>query len=82
MAAKVFEPCYIGDWSAAECWDLTEQVFREVVVVTSRQSLAGPGRSTLFRCPNCLKQFRRQKRDLTLRPHKTPQGYDCRGRRG
>ncbi|MDQ2728409.1 MAG: type IV toxin-antitoxin system AbiEi family antitoxin domain-containing protein [Actinomycetota bacterium] len=38
VAAKVFEPCYIGGWSAAEYWDLTDQVFRDVVVVTSRQT--------------------------------------------
>jgi len=30
----MFEPCYIGGWSACEHWDLTEQIFRDVVVVT------------------------------------------------
>lgn len=36
VAARVFAPCYIGGWSAAEHWSLTEQVFRSVVVMTDR----------------------------------------------
>lgn len=36
IAAKLFEPCYIGGWSAAGYWDLTEQVFKSVVVVTTK----------------------------------------------
>jgi predicted transcriptional regulator of viral defense system len=36
MAMRVFEPCYIGGWSACEHWNFTEQIFRGVVVVTSR----------------------------------------------
>jgi predicted transcriptional regulator of viral defense system len=35
LAAAVFAPCYIGGWSAAEHWGLTEQLFRETFVVTS-----------------------------------------------
>lgn len=35
VAAHVFEPCYIGGWSACEHWDLTEQLFRELLVVTA-----------------------------------------------
>jgi len=34
--ARAFAPCYIGGWSACEHWDLTEQIFREVVVITSK----------------------------------------------
>ncbi len=37
VAARVFEPCYIGGWSACEHWGLTEQLFRDVLVVTARQ---------------------------------------------
>jgi predicted transcriptional regulator of viral defense system len=36
IATILFEPCYIGGWSACEYWNLTEQIFREVLVVTSR----------------------------------------------
>ena len=36
VASVVYEPCYIGGWSAAEHWDLTEQLFRETFVVTCR----------------------------------------------
>jgi predicted transcriptional regulator of viral defense system len=35
MAAAVFSPCYIGGWSAAEHWGLTEQLFRETFVVSA-----------------------------------------------
>src|SRR4030067_2797497 len=28
IAERLYSPCYIGGWSAAEYWDLTEQVFR------------------------------------------------------
>ncbi|MGH8687253.1 MAG: type IV toxin-antitoxin system AbiEi family antitoxin domain-containing protein [Burkholderiales bacterium] len=35
VAAQLFAPCYIGGWSAAEHWDLTEQVFRDVCVMTA-----------------------------------------------
>lgn len=34
IAASLYAPCYIGGWSAAEHWDLTEQVFRTTVVMT------------------------------------------------
>jgi len=37
VAQRLFEPCYIGGWSAAEQWDLTEQIFRSVLVVTARK---------------------------------------------
>jgi len=36
VAAILFEPCYVAGWSACEYWGLTEQVFREVAVVTTR----------------------------------------------
>ena len=35
IAAKVFLPCYIGGWSACEHWGLTEQIFKDTVVITS-----------------------------------------------
>ena len=34
VANNVFEPCYIGGWSACEHWGLTEQIFDSVVVFT------------------------------------------------
>jgi len=37
IASAVFEPAYIAGWSAAEHWDLTEQIFRDVLVVTGRR---------------------------------------------
>jgi len=35
LADELFTPCYIGGWSAAEHWGLTEQIFRSVFVVTA-----------------------------------------------
>ena len=37
IANEVFKPCYIGGWSAAEHWNLTEQMFNTVVVLTLRK---------------------------------------------
>lgn len=37
IAERVFSPCYIGGWSACEYWDLTEQIFRTLLVVTARR---------------------------------------------
>lgn len=37
IADKLYSPCYIGGWSAAEYWDLTEQIFRTVVVMTNQK---------------------------------------------
>ena len=37
IAERLYSPCYIGGWSAAEHWDLTEQIFRTVVVMTVRK---------------------------------------------
>jgi predicted transcriptional regulator of viral defense system len=35
LAQKLFEPCYMGGWTAAEHWGLTEQLFRSTFVVTA-----------------------------------------------
>jgi predicted transcriptional regulator of viral defense system len=37
VAEKLFHPCYIGGWSAAEYWGLTEQIFRTLVVLTTER---------------------------------------------
>jgi predicted transcriptional regulator of viral defense system len=37
IAEAAFAPCYICGWSAAEHWGLTEQVFRIVLVSTTRR---------------------------------------------
>jgi predicted transcriptional regulator of viral defense system len=60
VAAHVFEPCYIGGWSACEHWGLTEQLFRDVVVVTARAQrrsavrLQGADFHVVVRQPNAL----------------------------
>lgn len=35
VAVSLYPPCYIGGWSAAEHWDLTEQIFRTTVVMST-----------------------------------------------
>lgn len=37
IAEKLYHPCYIGGWSAAEHWGLTEQIFRMLVVLTTQR---------------------------------------------
>ena len=39
LVPRLFAPGYVGGWSAAEYWDLTEQIFRSLCVLT-----AGPVR--------------------------------------
>lgn len=47
LADLVWKPCYIGGWSAANHWSLTDQVFRSTIVMTTQrvrrveQELAG-----------------------------------------
>lgn len=36
IAERLYTPCYIGGWTAAEYWGLTEQIFRTIVVLTTR----------------------------------------------
>ena len=36
VAAKVFSPFYIGGWSACEHWGLTDQIFKETVVISGK----------------------------------------------
>lgn len=38
LAKALFEPCYIGGWSAAEHWDFTEQIFNSTMVFTTRKA--------------------------------------------
>jgi len=38
IAERLYAPCYIGGWSAAEYWDLTEQIFRTTIVMTRQVS--------------------------------------------
>lgn len=41
VAATCFAPCYIGGWTACNHWALTEQLFRDVVVITERKLRRG-----------------------------------------
>ena len=36
LAPALFAPCYVGGRTAAEHWDLTEQIFRDIVVFTAK----------------------------------------------
>ena len=37
VASNIFQPCYIGGWSACEYWGLTDQIFKDIVIFTSRK---------------------------------------------
>jgi len=38
IAMELFSPCYISGWSAAEHWDLTEQIFNSTLVLTAQKT--------------------------------------------
>jgi len=40
LAMALFAPCYLSGWTAAEHWDLTEQIFNATVVVTAKPQRA------------------------------------------
>lgn len=54
IAMELFSPCYISGWTAAEHWELTEQIFNSTVVFTGLkqrkkdQSIAGLNYRTKF----------------------------------
>ena len=62
VAQEVFKPSYIGGWSAAEYWELTEQIFRSTLVITAapirekEQELLGQ-EFELFRVPKARVQI-------------------------
>lgn len=37
VAMRIFPPCYISGWTAAQHWDLTEQIFNSIVVYTAKR---------------------------------------------
>ena len=37
IAKSLFNPCYVGGWSAAEHWDFTEQIFNSVMIFTTKK---------------------------------------------
>lgn len=37
VADRLYQPCYIGGWSAAEYWGLTEQIFRTIIIKTTQK---------------------------------------------
>ena len=38
LVPTLFGQCYVGGWTAAHHWELTEQLFNETVVFTTRRS--------------------------------------------
>lgn len=36
VVPELFPPCYIGGWSALEYWDFTEQIFKNICVLTEQ----------------------------------------------
>jgi predicted transcriptional regulator of viral defense system len=49
LVPRLFDPAYVAGWSAAEHWELTEQIFRSVCVVTGR--LVRPREQTIQGVP-------------------------------
>ena len=41
LVPELYEPGYIGGWSALEYWELTEQLFRSICVLTRKRTVYG-----------------------------------------
>ena len=41
LVPELYEPGYIGGWSALEYWELTEQLFRSICVLTNKRTIYG-----------------------------------------
>jgi len=41
LVPELYDPGYVGGWSALEHWELTEQLFRSVCVLTSKRTING-----------------------------------------
>jgi len=41
LVPELYEPGYIGGWSALEYWELTEQLFRSICVLTHKRATYG-----------------------------------------
>jgi predicted transcriptional regulator of viral defense system len=54
VAQRVFQPCYLGGWTACEHWGLTEQIFQKLVVITGQKfrhrEIVIQGSSFLLKC--------------------------------
>ncbi len=37
IAVELFSPCYISGWTAAEHWELTEQIFNSTIIFTTQK---------------------------------------------
>jgi predicted transcriptional regulator of viral defense system len=59
LIPPLFEPAYIGGWTAAEHWDLTEQIFRDILVYTAR-----PVRQKSVQSQGALFSLKHVKEDL------------------
>lgn len=84
VSTRPFRPVYAVEFSSAGPM-AAPPIRRSSGSSVSRPSnrrVQQHGAVYVVQCPYCHKQFKRKTRDLILRPHKTPQGYGCSGRRG
>lgn len=58
VASKIYSPCYVGGWSACEHWGLTEQIFDNIVIYTSKT--IRHSKSTIQRTNFLLKPSRKE----------------------
>ncbi len=65
IADRLYAPCYIGGWSAAEYWELTEQIFRTIVVMTTQKPR---DRSPVIKGTSFLLRTVRQETLFALKP--------------
>ncbi|MGD0085189.1 MAG: nucleotidyl transferase AbiEii/AbiGii toxin family protein [Acidimicrobiales bacterium] len=84
VTTRPFRPVYAVEFSAAG--PMAAPPARRSPVYPAIRSTprraSRPGTVYVIQCPYCQKEFRRQTRDVALRPNKTPYGTTCSGRRG
>lgn len=81
IAMELFSPCYISGWTAAEHWELTEQIFNSTVIFTAKKQrkkehlIAGLSYRTKFIAPKNIfgtkKIWSSNKPILIADPHRT-----------
>lgn len=85
VTTRPFRPVYAVEFSSSGPM-AAPPVRRSGGTVTtptrSRSRRSTSGLVYVIQCPYCQKEFRRQRQDTTLRPHKDRYGYACSGRRG
>ncbi len=85
VTKRPFRPVYAVEFSQAGpivAQPSSANAMRRPTAPRRARRASRPGTVYIIQCTVCAKQFRRSRRGSTLRPHKSPDGWPCPGRRG